>query len=85
MTVWVFVKAQDEHEIYSLSIPMITAKSCFLESKMEENKVLTFLDIRIQKTKDGRFVTSWFKKKCAAEVFFATGGVTLMKWLKKIS
>jgi len=28
-------------------------KGVFLESEMEENKVLNFLDIRIEKTKDG--------------------------------
>ena len=44
-------------------------KGVFLESEMEENKVLNFLDIRIEKTKDGRYVTSWFQKKCAAEIF----------------
>jgi len=44
-------------------------KGVFLQSESEENEVLNFLDIRFEKKKNGRFVISWFQKKCAARVF----------------
>jgi len=54
-------------------------KGMFLESEMEENKVLNFLNIRIEKTKRWEICNFMVSKEMCSRSFLATRGVTLMK------
>ena len=44
-------------------------KGIILEKEIEEDGVLNFLDMRITRTREGKFVTSWFQKDCAAGIY----------------
>ena len=45
-------------------------KGIILESEMEKDRVLNFLDIKVEKMNDGRLVTSWYQKECASGIFW---------------
>jgi hypothetical protein len=44
-------------------------KGIQIETEVEENNSISFLDLRIEKTKEGNFKTSWHQKDCAAGIF----------------
>jgi len=64
--VWKGTRRQSENFIKKMNDEQ---KGIILERKMEEDDVLHFLDMKITRTGEGKFVTSWFQKDCAAGVY----------------
>jgi hypothetical protein len=44
-------------------------KGIKLEKEIEDEGGLNFLDLRIVRTEEGKFVTSWYQKECAAGIY----------------